>query len=144
MLVSASAALVASALLLFVPITVVYVTSQDDPAPHDISTRYSWWITEQTFVYSDTGTGRQAHLVDGVRLDCANVVRTGSHELAQAPAGPQACAAVQTPRCIVALSLFALGLVGLLGVARIPATSKRYHNRYRQPYSQRRALKRGR
>lgn len=132
-----------SVCLLFVPVTAVYVTSKDDPAPHDMATRYSWWTSEQNFVYSDTGTGRDVHLVNGIRLDCANVLSTGSHELA-APSGPQACASVETPRLVGALVLFTLGLVGLLLAARMPARSGRGGDRYRMPRSQRRALKRGR
>lgn len=142
-LVPAVVAVVASAWLLLVPVTVVYATSKDNPAPYDVASRYSWWTTEQNFVYSDTGTGQVAHLVNGIRLDCANVVGTGDHELA-APSGPEACASVETPRSVVALVLFALGVVGLLVVSRVPARPTHYRDRYRMPRSQRRALKRGR
>lgn len=143
MLVPAVLAVVASAWLLLVPVTVVYVTSKDHPAPYDIATRYSWWTTEQNFVYSDTGTGQVAHLVNGVRLDCSNIVGTGSHELA-APSGSDACASVETPRFIASLVLFALGLTGLLVVARVAARPGGYQDRYRMSRAQRRALKRGR
>lgn len=142
-LVAAVLAVVASVWLLLVPVTVVYVTSKDHPAPYDIATRYSWWTTEQNFVYSDTGTGQVAHLVNGIRLDCSNVVGTGSHELA-APSGPETCASVETPRLIGALVLFALGLTGLLVLPRVPARPDGYQDRYRMSRAQRRALKRGR
>jgi hypothetical protein len=137
-------ALAASGWLVLVPVTVVYVTGENTPAPQVITTRYSWWTTEQNFVYSDTGTGRQPHLVNGVRLNCSSLLGTGPHENIQAPAGPQACASVQTPRLIGALVLFIIGAAGLPGAAFVPGRSQRERNRYRQPYRQRRALRRGR
>ncbi|WP_156935421.1 hypothetical protein [Pseudonocardia spinosispora] len=143
MLGPAVLAVVASVWLLLVPVTVVYVTGKDHPAPYDIATRYSWWTTEQNFVYSDTGTGQVAHLVNGVRLDCSNIVGTSDHELA-APSGPAACASVESPRFIWSLVLFGLGLTGLLLVAKVPARPRNYQDRYRMPRAQRRALKRGR
>jgi hypothetical protein len=135
------AAFAVAAWLLLVPVTAVYVTSADNPTPHDVTSRYTWWTTEENFVYSDAGTSQHTHPVNGIRLNCANVFSIGPHEQAQTPAGPQACATVHTPRCIVALSLFVLALLGLLAIPMLPATTRRSQNRYRQPYSQRRALK---
>jgi len=142
-LVAAAAATVAAAWLLLVPITAVYVTSTEDPAPHDVSTRYSWWTTEQNFVYSDAGLSPSPHTVNGVRLNCGNVFTVGPAEAALAPEGPRACGMVETPRCIAGLGLFAVAVLGLLGITLLPAAGRDSGNRYRQPRSQRRALKRG-
>jgi hypothetical protein len=139
----AAVAIAASAWLLLVPITAVYVTSADDPAPHEVSTRYAWWTTEQNFLYSDAGLAPRAHTVNGVRLNCGNAFTTGSGEGAPAAAGPRACAMVETPRCIVGLALFTVALLGLLGTTLLPAAGDNSGNRYRQPRGQRRALKRG-
>jgi hypothetical protein len=137
------ALLVASAWLLFVPVTAVYTTSKENPTSHDISIRYSWWTTEQNFAFSDTALAPQVHTVNGIRLNCGNTFSTGPSESALAPEGPQACAKVETPRCIGGLTAFALALLGLAGAALPPATGRDSSGRYRQPRSQRRALKRG-
>jgi hypothetical protein len=50
---------------------------------------------------------------------------------------------VETPRCIAGLALFAVAVLGLLGITLLPAAGRDSANRYRQPRSQRRALKRG-
>lgn len=140
----ATVAIAATGWLALAPVTVVYTTSHNAPAPQIIATHYSWSSTEQNFLYSDTGTGRRSHLVDGVRLNCSNLLGTGVNELAHAPAGPRACAAIETPKLIAALPLFTVGVVGLLGAPLIPTRSRQARNRYRQPYRQRRALKRAR
>jgi len=142
-LLTAAAASVVAAWLLLVPITVVYVTSAEDPAPHDLATRYSWWTTEQNFAYSDSGLAPGAHTVNGVRLNCGNAFSRGPSEPALAPEGPQACSRVETPRCIGGLVAFALALLGLLAASLLPAAGRNSGARYRQPRSQRRALKRG-
>ena len=141
---AAAVAIAASAWLLLVPITAVYVTSAEDPAPHDVSTRYSWWTTEQNFLYSDAGLAPRPHTVNGIRLNCGNAFTAGPTEQALAPEGPRACGTVETPRCIAGLALFAVAVIGLLGITLLPATSRNSGNRYRQPRSQRRALKRAR
>ena len=51
---------------------------------------------------------------------------------------------LDTPRRIIGLSLLGLGVFGLLAAVKLPAKADRQSNRYRQPYSQRRLLKRGR
>jgi hypothetical protein len=138
------AMLAVAAWLLLVPITAVYLTGEDDPAPRQVESRYSWWTPEQNLLYSDAGMTQHAHLVNGVRLDCGSVLRVGPHVAALAPAGPQACAALQSPRYIVALSLLALGLFGVLGAKVVAAESRLARTRYSQSYRQRRALRRGR
>ena len=142
-LIAAVAAIAAAAWLLLVPVAAVYVTSADDPTPHDVSTRYSWWTTEQNFLYSDAGLAPRPHTVNGVRLNCGNAFIAGPAEQALAPEGPRACATVETPRCIAGLALFAVALLGLLGTTLLPTAGGNSGNRYRQPRSQRRALKRG-
>lgn len=144
-LVAAAAATVAAAWFLLVPITAVYATSAEDPAPHDVATRYSWWTTEQNFTYSDAGLAPSPHTVNGARLNCGNVFTVGPAEAVLAPEGPGACALVETPRCIVGLVAFAVALLGVSCVALLPSVgSGSAGARYRQPRSQRRALKRGR
>ena len=135
-------AIAASAWLLLVPITAVYVTSADNPAPHDLSTRYSWWTTEQNFRYSDAGLAPRPHAVNGIRLNCGNAFTAGPTEQALAPQGPRTRGTVEAPRCIAGLALFAVAVIGLLGTTLLPATGRNLGNRYRQPRSQRRALKR--
>jgi hypothetical protein len=142
-LVVAAAATVAAAWFLLVPITAVYVTSTDAPAPHSVTSRYSWWTSEQNFVYSDAGLSPSPHTVNGVRLNCGNVFTTGPAEAALAPEGSRACGMVETPRCVAGLALFAVAVLGLLGITLLPAAGRDSGSRYRQPRSQRRALKRG-
>jgi hypothetical protein len=142
-LIAVAAATVAAAWFLFVPITAVYVTSADAPAADSVSSRYSWWTSEQNFTYSDAGLSPSPHTVNGVRLNCGNVFTVGPAEAALAPEGPRACGMVETPRCITGLVLFALALLGLLGTTLLPAAGRDTGSRYRQPRSQRRALKRG-
>jgi hypothetical protein len=50
---------------------------------------------------------------------------------------------VETPRCVAGLALFAVAVLGLLGITLLPAAGRDSGSRYRQPRSQRRALKRG-
>jgi len=145
-LVAAAAATVAAGWFLLVPITAVYVTSADDPVPRDVSTRYSWWTTEQNFTYSDAGLSSSPHTVNGVRLNCGNVFTVGPAEAVLAPEGPRACSRVETPRCIGGLIAFTVALLGASWAALLPsggAASRNAGARYRQPRSQRRALKRG-
>ena len=132
-----SAALLIAVWLLLAPITVVYLTAREDPAPQRISTLYSWWTADQDFIFSDTGLGQQMHLINGVRLNCGNVFTTGPYERRRAPDGPQACADVETPRCLTGLTLLGAGLVGLLLARQLSAGPGR--NRYSVPYQQRRA-----
>ena len=142
-----------AAWVLLVPITAVYMTSDADPAPRDVSSMYSWWTSEQDVVYSDaTGVDLarldqtyfdQDHLANGIRLGCGNVFTTGSHEQLQEPDGPRVCSGLETPRRIIGLSLAGLGVFGLLAAVKLPAAADRRRNQYVQPYSQRRLLKRG-
>ena len=80
--------------------------------------------------------------MNGIRLNCGNAFTTGPTEQALAPEGPRTCGTVETPRCVAGLALFAVALIGLLGTTLLPATGRNSGNRYRQPRSQRRALKR--
>jgi hypothetical protein len=144
---AATAMVVVAAWLLFVPISAVYVTSDissvDHLPPHDVSTLYTWWTSDESLVYSDAGL-TETHVVKGVRLDCGNTFTAGSHEQQQQPDGPLVCAGVETARRIIGLSLITLGVLGLLGAVKLPIEPERYRNQYRQPYRQRRLLKRGR
>lgn len=142
-LIATAAASVAAAWLLLVPITAVYVTSSDAPTPNSVSSRYSWWTSEQNLTYSDTWLAQAPHTVNGVRLNCGNVFAVGPAEAALTPEGPHVCAMVETPRCIGGLALFAVAVLGLLGITLLPAAGRDSGSRYRQPRSQRRALKRG-
>jgi hypothetical protein len=135
-------ALCASAWLLFVPLTAIYVSSAERPGPGGVSSRYSWWATEQNLLYSDSGLGPQAHGVNGVRLNCGNAFTTGLKENAHRPDGPQACAQIEAPRVIVALLLFTLGLLALAAIRRLPASTRPEPGRYRRPYNQRRTQRR--
>lgn len=65
---AALAALAASAWLLLVPVTVIYVSSSDGPEPREVSSRYSWWTSEQNLLHSDAVMASQPHSVNGVRL----------------------------------------------------------------------------
>ena len=151
---AATTMLLIAAWVLLVPITAVYMTSDANPAPREVSSMYSWWTTEQDLVYSDVvGVDlarldhtyvEQDHLANGIRLGCGNVFTTGSHEQLQEPDGPQVCSGLETPRRIIGLSLLGLGVFGLVAAVKLPARADRQSNRYRQPYSQRRLLKRGR
>jgi hypothetical protein len=129
----------------------VYVTSDADPAPR----------VERVFLVDQRAGpgvfrrewGRPApprpHLLrpgppgHGIRLGCGNVFTTGPHEQLQAPEGPLVCSGLQTPRRIIGLSILALGVFGLLVAMKLPAGADRHRSQYRQPYSQRRLLKRG-
>ena len=146
-------AVLIAAWVLFVPVTVVYTTSDANPAPREITRIYSWWTTEQDLVYSDpTGADKtspeayiqQNHLTNSIRLDCGNIVGAGPHEQLQKPEGPTMCAQVRKSHRIVGLLLLALGVIGLLTAGRLPAEPEKYRNRYRQSWSQRRLLRRGR
>jgi hypothetical protein len=139
--------IVVASWLLVVPITAVYVMSDamsnDNLPPHDISTSYSWWTSDENLIYSDSGFAR-THFVKGVRLGCGNIFTAGAYEQQQEPDGPRVCSSVQAPRRIVGVFLLTLGALGLLVALKLPAESEGYGNQYRQPYSQRRLLKRGR
>jgi hypothetical protein len=150
----ATAAILVAAWLLFVPIAVAYVTSDADPAPRDVSTLYSWWTSEQDLIYSDITAADLAHLdedaflsrdhlAEGFRLSCGNAFTTGPHEQLQQPDGPRVCSGVEGPRRIIGSSLLGLGVLSLLAAIKLPAKRDRNRNRYRQPYRQRRLLKRG-
>lgn len=124
------------------PLTVIYVSSTDGLQPLDVSSRYSWWTSEQNLLYSDAGMAAQPHSVNGVRLNCGNAFTTGRKENDHRPAGPHACAEVETPRGIEALVLFTLGLLALASLSRLPPSARSEPNRYRRPYSQRRTQRR--
>jgi hypothetical protein len=139
--------------LLLIPVTVAYQTNEADAAPRAVSTLYSWWTSEQDLIYTDTA-GADLHKRDGVslgaarlveayRLNCGNTFTSGPHEQLLEPDGPQMCSATESPRRIIGLTLFGLGVLGLLAATRLPAEPERYRNRYRLPYRQRRRLKRG-
>jgi hypothetical protein len=151
---AATTTILIAAWALLVPITAVYVTSDADPAPRDVSSMYSWWTSEQDLVFSDaSGVDLlhldqsyfdQDHLANGIRLGCGNVFTAGPHEQLEAPDGPLVCSGLETPRRIIGLSLLVLGVFGLLAAVKLPPGTERYRSQYRQPYSQRRLLKRGR
>jgi hypothetical protein len=152
---AAAAAILAAVWLLFVPITVAYLTSDANPTPRDVSTLYSWWTTEQDLIYSDVMAADLPHLNDdvylsadhlaeGYRLNCGNAFTAGPHEQLQQPDGSHVCSSVEGPRRIIGSSLLGLGVLGLLAATKLSAKSDQHRNRYRQPYSQRRLLKRGR
>jgi hypothetical protein len=134
--------LAVAAWLMLVPVTVVYLVSQDIPAPHQISTRYSWWTWDENLTFVDSATAQGQHLVNGVRLDCGSLFTTGPHESTVLPDGPTACAGVETPRCLFALSLLVLALLAAVASSRVPVTAARYRNQYVQPRAQRRILRR--
>jgi hypothetical protein len=127
---------------MLVPITVVYFVSQDDPAPHQISTRYSWWTWEENLTFVDAATTQDQRPVNGVRLDCGNLFTTGPHESTVAPDGPTACARVETPRCLLGLTLLVLALLAAVAAPRLPVPAARYRNQHVQPRIQRRLLRR--
>lgn len=138
-----------------VPVTAVYVADFVNPFPTHVTRVYSWWTSDQRIVYSDaTGfdltqisfadLGQRVELRAGYRLGCGNAFGHGVHEEAVAPAGPVVCSGVRKPRRIIGLSLLGIGLVGLVASFKLPARAGDTPDRYRQPRSQRRALKRGR
>jgi hypothetical protein len=134
--------------LLLVPITAVYVldgsTEGGNDRPQSVSVLYSWWTSDEVLVYSDAGPAHALHVVKGVRLGCGNSLVSGSHEqLVEGSDGPRVCSDIKAPRSIAGLVLAGLGVVGALVSTRVPDEPARYRNRYRQPYVQRRALKRG-
>ena len=143
----------AAAWFLLVPVTAVYVTSEANAAPHDVSSMYSWWTTEQDVIYTDATGADLAHideaflaeprLTEGVRVSCGTAFTAGSHEQAK-PEAPQACSEVEGPRRIVGVILLGLAMLGAVLAARLPAESEARRNRYQQPREQRRLLKRGR
>jgi hypothetical protein len=150
----ATAAIVVAAWLLFVPITVAYVTSDADPAPRDVSTLYSWWTSEQDLIYSDITAAdlnhldedaflSRDHLAEGFRLNCGNAFTAGLHEQLQQPDGARVCSGVEGSRRIISSSMLGLGVLGLWTAIRLPANRDRNRTRYHQPYRQRRLLKRG-
>ena len=135
--------------LLLVPITAVYETSDGpsdgDQGTRDIAVLYSWWTDDEVLAYSNDGLSPTPHVVKGIRLGCGNSFTSGAHEqLLQGSDGPRVCSELETSRRIVGLSVAGLGVFGLLGAVKLPVEPDRYRNRYRQSYSQRRALKRGR
>lgn len=135
--------------LLLAPITAVYVVSNEASAsarePSSISTQYSWWTSDEVLVYSDTVLGQSPHAVKGIRVGCGNSFRSGAHvQFLRDFGGPQACSQVRSPRRSLGLVLLGLGLVGVLVARKLPVASTRHQRRYRQPYSQRRALRRAR
>lgn len=145
----ALAAVLGAAWLLFVPVTAVYVTDNGpgdrERGPRDISTVYSWWAHDEVLVYSDAALNQPTHVVRGVRLNCGNTVTTGPHEQSlRESGGPRVCADLESSRRWTGLSLLVLGVVAVFVASKLPVEPERYRNRYRQPYSQRRALRRAR
>jgi hypothetical protein len=145
----AALVIVAGSWLLLVPITAVYVmndgTGDVNRGPDSIAVLYSWWTSDEVLVYSDAGLTQTPHVVEGVRLGCGNSFTSGLHEqLVEGAHGPWVCSTVKAPRRILGLVLAVLGMASVLLSSRVPDESARYRNRYRQPYSQRRALRRGR
>lgn len=135
--------------LLLTPITVVYFTTDRDAAPRVVAVLYSWRTSDQEVVYTDGGVDQSrpvqdANLVNGYRLSCGSSFTTGSHEVEHQPDGPQVCSTTEKPRLLVGMSLLLIGVLGLVASTKVPAEPERYRNRYRQTYSQRRILKRGR
>jgi hypothetical protein len=151
-IVAAVLALV-SAWILLVPVTAVYVSREADLAPHDISSLYSWWTTEQSFVYIDATGADLANigpdyaarrgLSEGIRMNCGAAFTTGPNEQARRT-GPQACAELEGPRRIVGLVLLGLAAAALVLAQRLPTESERHRNRYHQSWRHRRRLMRGR
>lgn len=148
----ASAVLVlAAGWIIFVPVTSAFTVGAPDQAPTRVATLYSWWTSDQELVYSDATHGEMSHpaaagpskdqFVEGYRLDCGNVFTSGPNEQSVGSAGPEACAETELPRKIAGPVLAVLGVLVLLISSRIAACG-RPANRYRQPYSQRRLLRR--
>lgn len=143
----------AAAWFLLVPVTAVYVTSEANAAPHDISSMYSWSTTEQDVIYTDATGADLAHideaflaqprLTEGIRVSCGTAFSAGSHEKVKPESG-QACSEVEGPRRIAGLILLGLAVLGAVLASRLPAESEARRNRYHQPREQRRLLKRGR
>lgn len=140
---AASAFAPAAAWLLFVPLTAISVSDPVGPAPRELTSRYSWWTSEQDLLYSDAGPTSYAHQVNGVRLHCGSTFVMGPHMIDHIPDGPQARAQVKTPRTLAAL--VAIGLCGavVLTLRVLPATG-RTANRYTLSHAQRRALQKSR
>jgi hypothetical protein len=133
-----------AAWLLLVPMTAVYVAGANgEPPPRLVTSRYTWWTPEQAWSYSDTGLARAPHLVQGVRLNCGGLFTTGAGEPDFAPAGPEACAALEAPRGVVTLVLVGLGALGLLGASLLPSGTPRAPERYQATRAQRRAWRKG-
>lgn len=153
-LLTSAALVIAGLWLLVVPVTVVYTTSSSDSTPREVATIHSWWTNDQELMYTDaTGVDLsrlslismdQTRLIDAFRLDCGNLFASGPNEKMQAPVGPAMCASVETPRRVIALSLLALGVAAVLVAVKLSDRAESKRDRYRQPYSQRRMLKRGR
>jgi hypothetical protein len=135
--------------ILFVPVTAIYEVTTDDPAPRDVSTAYSWWTPEQKLIYPNVsaswnGPIDPANVLEGHRLGCGNSFTTGQHESIEEPSGPAACGAIETPRRVIGIILLVSGALGLIAAIRMRDRFGGRTTRYRQPYSQRRALRRGR
>jgi hypothetical protein len=142
--VGASVVLAApAAWLLFVPLTAIYVSDPANPAPHELTSRYSWWTAEQNLLYSDAGPTSNAHQVNGVRLHCGSAFVMGPRVIDHIPDGPQGCAQVKTPRTIAALVVIALCGVVILTLRALPATG-RTANHYTLSSAERRALRKSR
>lgn len=138
----------AAAWLLLVPITAVYVTSDANPAPRDLSSLYSWWTNEQSVIYDDvTGVdlnrANPQRLTEGIRMDCGTALSAGPHERAR-PAGPTVCAELDRPRRVTGLALLVVAILGVALARLVPAESARHRNRYHLSWRHRRRLMRGR
>lgn len=133
--------------LLLVPVTAVYVVTARDRTPHEVSTRYSWWTSDQELIYTESGIpprpAEQAPLVYGFRVSCGTAFTSGAAEAAEQPNGPRVCADVERPRGIGASILLVLGALALVVARRLPVR-RGEPNRYRRPWAQRRALRRSR
>lgn len=133
--------------LLLVPLTAVYVVTDKDRTPHEVSTRYSWGTSDQELVYTESGLppvpSDQTPLIFGFRISCGTAFSVGSAETAERPNGPQVCADIERPRRLSGSILLLLGALAVVVSFRLPA-ARREPNRWRQPREQRRVLRRSR
>lgn len=133
--------------LLLVPITAVYVVTDKDRTPHEVSTRYSWWTSDQELVYTESGIpprpAEQTPLIFGFRVSCGTTFTNGAAEVAEGPNASRVCTDVERPRWIGASVLLVVGVLALVVAFRLPA-GRREPNRWQQPREQRRLLRRSR
>lgn len=133
--------------LLLVPLTVAYVVTDRDRTPHEVSTRYSWWTSDQELVYTEAGIpplpAEQTPLIFGFRVSCGTAFTAGAAEATEGPNASQVCADAERPRRIGAVILLALGAVALVVAFRLPA-ARREPNHWQQSREQRRLLRRSR
>ena len=133
------------------PVSAVYFTSLLDPTPHQLHTVYSWSTAEQDVLFSDATGADLAHydgdttktrLTNGMRVACGNAFVAGPHEQEDAPDSPRVCSDIRGHHRVVALILLGLAVLAALTPLIARFLPERSDNHYRQPYAQRRALRR--